>query len=195
MYSARVEIDVSQQDPMVPQPDHGASASPPKGIQYKHEDWGKPINYYINLKNNLENAPSVQQIAPVVAQVPHTQIAPAQPFAAPIQEKINAACQSYKLCTQEQQMVEFMVFRSLSQVDLNNYKPSDQPWIVNNIILEIVSRIRNIDLQMEQFVNHDLQQAPFDDRDPFPDQQMDSILKSYDPNQKQSDWVPYFYNF
>ena len=90
---------------------------------------------------------------------------------------------------------ELMVFRSLSQVDLNNYQPSDQPWIVNNIILEIVSKIRNIDLQMEQFVNNDLQQAPYDDRDPFPDQQMNSILKSYAPNQKQSSWVPYIYNF
>ena len=34
-----------QQDPMVPQPDHGASASPPKKIEFVYGDWGKPINY------------------------------------------------------------------------------------------------------------------------------------------------------
>ena len=171
MYSAGFQNSSSKQDQLTPQPGQLASASSKKEIQYKHEDWGKPINYYNNLKNNLKNASQVDQ-------VPIVQINPPQPFAAPIQEKINAACQSYKLCSQEQQMVEFMVFRSLSQVDLKNYKPSDQPWIVNNIILEIVSKIRNIDLQMEQFVNNDLQQAPYVDRDPFPDQQMDSILNS-----------------
>ena len=42
----------SQQDQLTPQPGQLASASPQKGIKYNHEDWGKPINYYINLKNN-----------------------------------------------------------------------------------------------------------------------------------------------
>ena len=195
MYSNFENYAGSQQDQLAPPPDQLASASSQKGIKYNHEDWGNPINYYINLKNNFQIPPPLDQVAAVDPQVPNVQIAPTQPFAAPIQEKLNAACQTYKLCTQEQQMVELMVFRSLSQVDLNNYQPSDQPWIVNNIILEIVSKIRNIDLQMEQFVNNDLQQAPYDDRDPFPDQQMNSILKSYDPNQKQSSWVPYIYNF
>ena len=165
MYSAREENEGFSQDPMVPPSDHGASASP-KGIVYNHEDWGKPINYYNNLKNNF--------------QVPNVQISPTQPFAASIQEKINATCQAYKLCTQEQQMVEFMVFRSLSQVDLKNYKSDQQDWILNNIILEIVTKIRNMDFHMEQFINNELQQ-------------MKSMLNAYDPNQKQSHWVPYIY--
>ena len=179
MYSARQENENSQKDQLVPPPDQLASASSQKGIKYNHEDWGKPINYYNNLKNNF--------------QVPNVQISPTQPFAASIQEKINATCQAYKLCTQEQQMVEFMVFRSLSQVDLKNYKSDQQDWILNNIILEIVTKIRNMDFHMEQFINNELQVAPYEDRDPYPDQQMKSMLNAYDPNQKQSHWVPYIY--
>ena len=47
---------------MVPPPDHLASASSPKGIVYKHEDWGKPINYKLNKKEIETHATPKQQI-------------------------------------------------------------------------------------------------------------------------------------
>ena len=58
----------SAQDPMVPQPDHGASASPPKKIEFVYGDWGKPINYKLN-----NHIPAPQEPIPVPPPPPNSQ--------------------------------------------------------------------------------------------------------------------------
>ena len=65
MYCEKSENSSSSKDQMVQPPDHLALASSLKGIIYNHVDWGKPINYYNNLKKSQ-----------VAAQVPHPEPVP-----------------------------------------------------------------------------------------------------------------------
>ena len=46
---------------------------------------------------------------------------------------------------------------------------------------------------MEHFVNGELDQAQFDDKDTLANEQINQCMRMYDPNQKQSHWVPYIY--
>ena len=109
------------------------------------------------------------------------------------QEKINAVSQSYNLCSEEKYMLQFMFNRSISQVNSNQYKPSELEWVQNSILMELVNEIRGLDQKMEHFVNGELDQAQFDDKDTLPNEQINQCMRMYDPNQKQSHWVPYIY--
>ena len=88
-----------------------------------------------------------------------------------------------------------MFNRSMPQVNSSQYKPSELEWVQNTILIELVNQIRGLDQEMEDFVNRELDQANFDDKNTLPNEQINECMKIYGPNQKQCDWVPYIYNF
>ena len=175
-------------------------------IKYNHADWGKPINIYNNLNNSQVHAqdpvqfqvnaqvqvpdPVPRQVQdPIPSQVSTAYISPQA------QDKIHAVSQAYNLCSEEKYMLQFMFNRSMSQVNSNQYKPSELEWVQNTILMELVNQIRGLDQEMEHFVNREVDQAQFDDKNTLPNEQINQCMKMYDPNQKQSDWIPYIYNF
>ena len=175
-------------------------------IKYNHADWGKPINIYNNLNNSQVHAqdpvqfqvnaqvqvpdPVPRQVQdPIPSQVSTAYISPQA------QDKIHAVSQAYNLCSEEKYMLQFMFNRSMSQVNSNQYKPSELEWVQNTILMELVNQIRGLDQEMEHFVNRELDQAQFDDKNTLLNEQINQCMKMYDPNQKQSDWIPYIYNF
>ena len=100
MYSGNMENSSSQQDQMIPPPDHLPSASSPKGIVYNHADWGKPINYYINLKN-LNSSITLPDQNPTDPVPPQTLVSVLPPAPREIMETLPASSRPQNTFTVE----------------------------------------------------------------------------------------------
>ena len=129
--------------PAVPATRTAGIGFPQKGIKYNHEDWGKPINYYNNL-NNFQNSVRLDAQVQVKDPVPDPVQMTTAYISPQAQEKINAVSQSYNLCSEEKYMLQFMFNRSISQVNSNQYKPSELEWVQNTILMELVNEIRGL---------------------------------------------------
>ena len=128
----------SQKDQMVPPSDHLASVSPKKQIKYNHQDWGKPINYYNNLKN-AEQVPQQKDL-----QQSEDNKVPAQSVALnPIQFpflKVEALANSFHMNAQEKQFLGFMFDQNFNQwiCEHPEAKESEKDYAQNVIIHELV---------------------------------------------------------
>ena len=142
----------SQKDQMVPPSDHLASVSPKKQIKYNYQDWGKPINYY----NNLKNAEQVPQEKDPQSQV---HLNPIQfPFL-----KVEALANSFHMNAQEKQFLGFMFDQNFNQwiCEHPEAKESEKDYAQNVIIHELVWRIKSIGTEMGDFINHNMQEVPW----------------------------------
>ena len=155
------------QDPMVPQPDHGASASPQNKIQFVYGDWGKPINYKLNQNINL---PAPQEPIPAPPPPPNSQN---------IFNKLVSASSWYGLEKFQAYQLELDFQKYYNKWAFEN-RGVDQgtiDYVENAIILKIIKQIKTNEMEMEELIFHGLQEAPWpEDRDPKINQNMETIL-------------------
>ena len=166
MYCAQ-ECSSLQQDPMVPQPDHGASASPQNKIQFVYGDWGKPINYKIN--NNNISAP----------QMPAIPAPPPPSNSNNIFQKLVSASSWYGLEKFQGYQLEMEFQKYFNKWAFENRGANEQTinYVENSIILNIIKQIKNNEREMEDLIFHGLQEAPWpEDQDPRINQNMETIL-------------------
>ena len=171
---------------LAPPPGHLASASP-KGIVYKHEDLGKPINYYNNLKCQVApdqvtpaNPPTT---APAFAQDP--QPTQSQVHLNPVQFpfiKIETLSNNFHMGSEEKQFLGFMFQQNYDQwiSEHREAKDYEKDYAQNVIIHELMWRIKSIDTEMGDFINPEIQEAPWpEDQNQKINQSMNSALSNF----------------
>ena len=181
MYSAGFQNCASSKDQMVPPPDHLASASP-KGIVYNHEDWGKPINYYNNLKCQV--APDQAPTATLPTTAPSCTHPQTKVMINPIQFpflKLEALSNAFHMEPQEKQFLSFMFDQNYNQWigEHPEANENEKDYAQNVIIHELVWRIKSIGTEMGNFINHEIQEAPWpEDQNQQINQSMNSALNN-----------------
>ena len=173
MYLVSDKNSGSQEDQMVPPPDHLASASSPKGIIYNHADWGKPINYKLN-KKQIATQVKPNQPNHDLAQCPENMLS----YEKRIQAVANMRnLDSFK--THELRKYFDRYFKKWARV---NYGANDSTiyYAENKIILALSNQIKGNEIDMEQLIFHDLEEAPWpEDHDDIVTKNMETALNNY----------------
>ena len=186
MFSKSSKNSGSQQDQMVPPPDHLASPSSSKGIIFKYEDWGKPINSKLNNKKKSDQnqvAPPDPNTPPAQNQVP----APIPPDPIPqhsenILKKLSAMASWYCLDSFQSYQLRKHFFKYFNKWGFENrgFKPRTIGYVENKIIHGIIHQIKSQEFELENLVFHDMQEVPWpEDHNERINQEMNSALNNY----------------